>query len=151
MDLVARSGARNSKEFQDQFLAELSDYTDWCSCALGTHYVCPATQDIDGIRHRTYDCGVCARNCILRGQAYSQVFGADQNPPHRERPKEQVPAQTQRDKPFESRPGETDIHHHNSKYTQSQHQADNSWYLLSGVGASSLSFAFLLLWIKCRL
>ena len=32
VDLVGRSGARNSQEFRERFLGELADYPYWCSC-----------------------------------------------------------------------------------------------------------------------
>ena len=73
VDLVGRSGARNSQEFRKRFIDELSDYPYWCNCEFGTNYTCNDAKDIDGVRHSTYECLVCKRNCTLRIQTYSQM------------------------------------------------------------------------------
>ena len=116
VDLVGRSGARNAQEFRKRFTDELSDYPYWCNCEFGTNYTCTNAQDVDGVRHSTYECLVCKRNCTLRIQAYSQMFEADRNPPRHPRPAGRVPTHTQRNVPFTMKPEENDIHLHNSKY-----------------------------------
>ena len=116
VDLVGRSGARNSQEFRERFLDELTDYPYWRSCDFSTHYKCIDEQDVGGVRHSTYSCTVCQRNCTLRVQAYAQMVEADKNPPRRHHPKGRVPSHTQKDTPFTTQPDENDIHTHNGRY-----------------------------------
>ena len=63
VDLVARSGARDEKELEIKFRAELEEYLEWCCCPLASHYACAASRIRDGIKHSTYECSVWAKNC----------------------------------------------------------------------------------------
>ena len=119
-DLVARSGGKNAAEFEKRMRSELQDYDEWCSCDFSVHYTCTSDRILHGLKHRTYGCSACKKDCAIRVLARSQMLDADRNPvkwnPSVTHKQERVQSHTSVGVPSTINPDETDIHLHNRKY-----------------------------------